>query len=93
MSDAANQSQRIVIVTGAGSGIGRAAALAFLADGWSVVLAGRRAEPLDAVAKESNALDHSLCRPTSRIRKPSKSSSQPPLNVLGVLICCSTTRA
>jgi len=35
---------------GAGSGIGRAASLALLADGWSVVLAGRRPEPLEAVA-------------------------------------------
>ncbi|RZI87310.1 MAG: SDR family NAD(P)-dependent oxidoreductase, partial [Variovorax sp.] len=33
---------RIAIVTGAGTGIGKAAALALLADGWSVVLAGRR---------------------------------------------------
>lgn len=34
------------IVTGAGSGIGRAVGLALLAAGWQVVLAGRRAEPL-----------------------------------------------
>ncbi|MGJ7499106.1 SDR family oxidoreductase [Variovorax sp. ZT5P49] len=46
---------RIAIVTGAGSGIGRAAALALLGDGWSVVLAGRRLEPLEQVAQESGA--------------------------------------
>lgn len=46
---------RIAIVTGAGSGIGRAAALALLADGWSVALAGRRLEPLEQVAEESGA--------------------------------------
>jgi NAD(P)-dependent dehydrogenase (short-subunit alcohol dehydrogenase family) len=50
-----NPQGRIAIVTGAGSGIGRAAALALLADGWSVALAGRRAELLEAVAKESGA--------------------------------------
>ncbi len=38
-----NPSPRIAVVTGAGTGIGRAAALALLRDGWSVVLAGRRA--------------------------------------------------
>ena len=36
----------IAVVTGAGSGIGRAAAKALLSDGWSVVAAGRREAPL-----------------------------------------------
>lgn len=39
-------SGRIAIVTGAGSGVGRAAALALAADGWSVALAGRREDQL-----------------------------------------------
>ncbi len=39
------------LVTGAGSGIGRAVALAFLASGWDVILVGRRRGPLDDVAK------------------------------------------
>ena len=37
---------RIAMVTGAGSGVGRAATLALLADGWTVVLVGRRREAL-----------------------------------------------
>lgn len=38
--------ERYAVVTGAGTGIGRAAAQALLADGWSVVVLGRRLEPL-----------------------------------------------
>ena len=45
--------QRIAIVTGAGTGMAKAAALALLGDGWSVALAGRREEPLLQVALES----------------------------------------
>ena len=41
---------KIALVTGAGSGVGRAAALGLLAAGWHVVLAGRRKEPLAETA-------------------------------------------
>ena len=58
------ESARVAIVTGAGSGIGRAAALALLGDGWRVVLAGRRREPLEAVASESGAGANVLAVPT-----------------------------
>jgi NAD(P)-dependent dehydrogenase (short-subunit alcohol dehydrogenase family) len=50
-----NTSPKIALVTGAGSGIGRAVALGLLDDGWTVVLAGRRAEPLQAVATDAGA--------------------------------------
>src|SRR3954471_16890019 len=43
---------RAALVTGAGSGVGRAASLALARDGWSVALAGRRREPLDEAAAE-----------------------------------------
>jgi NAD(P)-dependent dehydrogenase (short-subunit alcohol dehydrogenase family) len=43
---------KVAIVTGAGSGIGKAAALALLKVGYAVVFAGRRKEPLDAAIKE-----------------------------------------
>jgi NAD(P)-dependent dehydrogenase (short-subunit alcohol dehydrogenase family) len=38
---------KIAVVTGAGSGVGRASTLALLADGWTVALAGRRADALE----------------------------------------------
>ncbi|MBX5459857.1 MAG: SDR family oxidoreductase [Steroidobacteraceae bacterium] len=46
---------KIAIVTGAGSGIGKAAALALVADGWRVVFAGRRVERLQAAISEATA--------------------------------------
>ncbi|MDH5204085.1 MAG: SDR family oxidoreductase [Hylemonella sp.] len=47
--------KKVAVVTGAGTGVGKAAALALLADGYAVALAGRRREPLDAVAQVSGA--------------------------------------
>jgi len=44
---------KTAIVTGAGSGIGRATALALLREGYSVVLAGRRLEPLERTGAEA----------------------------------------
>ena len=46
--------EKVALVTGAGTGIGRAVALALLAAGYRVVLAGRRIEPLEEVAAASN---------------------------------------
>jgi NAD(P)-dependent dehydrogenase (short-subunit alcohol dehydrogenase family) len=46
---------KIALVTGAGSGIGRASSLALLAAGWKVVLAGRRAEALAETAALAGA--------------------------------------
>ena len=46
---------KIAIVTGAGSGIGKATALALLNEGWSVVLAGRRGELLEQAVKEAGS--------------------------------------
>ncbi len=46
---------KVAIVTGAGTGVGKAVALALLQEGYSVVLAGRRKEPLDATARTVTA--------------------------------------
>ena len=46
--------QKIALVTGAGSGVGRAATLGLSRDGYAVVLAGRRREMLEAGAKEAS---------------------------------------
>ncbi len=57
-------STKIAIVTGAGTGVGKAAALALLNDGYSVALAGRRPEPLQEVIAQSGAADRAIAVPT-----------------------------
>ncbi|MDO5101976.1 MAG: SDR family oxidoreductase [Lautropia sp.] len=54
----------VAIITGAGSGIGRAVALRFLSAGHAVALAGRRVEPLAETARFSDAGDRALVVPT-----------------------------
>ncbi|HET6240251.1 MAG TPA: SDR family oxidoreductase [Acetobacteraceae bacterium] len=54
---------RVAVITGAGSGIGRASALALLKDGWSVALAGRRKDALEETAGMA-AGGHALAVPT-----------------------------
>jgi len=49
-------SAKIALVTGAGTGVGRAVAIALAKAGYSIVLAGRRKEMLDKVAGEINAV-------------------------------------
>ena len=44
--------QKISIVTGAGTGVGKSASLALADEGWTIVLAGRRKDPIEAVTNE-----------------------------------------
>ena len=44
------KNEKIAIVTGAGSGVGKASSIALAADGWTIMLAGRRQKPLEETA-------------------------------------------
>ena len=56
---------RVALVTGAGSGVGRYAALALLKDGFSVTIAGRRAEALEETINLAGGnSSHALAVPT-----------------------------
>ena len=65
-------SAKIALVTGAGTGVGRAVAIALAKAGYSLVLAGRRKEPLDKVAGEINAVgSQALAVPTDVSKRDS----------------------
>lgn len=65
-----SESLKVALVTGAGTGIGRAVCIALLHDGYSVVLAGRRLQPLqETVALAEVDAARSLCVPTD-VGKP-----------------------
>lgn len=56
---------KVAIVTGAGTGIGKHTSLALLEEGYSVVLAGRRAAKLEEVVEESGESERTLVMPTN----------------------------
>jgi len=51
-----NALPRVAVITGAGTGIGRQAALALMREGYAVILAGRRREPLEETSAEAKRL-------------------------------------
>ena len=59
-----NSQGRVAIITGAGSGVGQAVALTFLANGYRVALAGRRADALQQTIAQSAAPGSALAVPT-----------------------------
>jgi NAD(P)-dependent dehydrogenase (short-subunit alcohol dehydrogenase family) len=63
---------KVAIITGAGSGVGRAVAIAFLKDGYRTVLAGRRADALEETIKLSGApAEQALAVPTDVTKQDS----------------------
>jgi NAD(P)-dependent dehydrogenase (short-subunit alcohol dehydrogenase family) len=89
-----NAADKVAVVTGAGSGIGRAVALALLGDGWAVVLAGRRAEHLAATAAAAPAGARHLAVPTD-VTDPASVTNlfERTRATFGRAGCCSTTPA
>ncbi len=68
-----NSQGKVALVTGAGSGIGRAVTLAFLQEGYSVVLAGRRKEALEETVNRAKSIEanRTLVVPTDVSDPPS----------------------
>jgi NAD(P)-dependent dehydrogenase (short-subunit alcohol dehydrogenase family) len=65
-----NTHSKIALVTGAGSGVGQAVARVLLADGYKVVVVGRRLEPLQALVDEAHGLGQEALAVSVDVRDP-----------------------
>ncbi len=65
---AAEQDQKVAWITGGGSGIGKALALALNQQGWQVVISGRTEQKLQAVAEQGNSIAYWILDVTDKVR-------------------------
>lgn len=65
------QKEKVAVVTGAGTGIGKTTVLALLKEGYSVVLTGRRAKPLEKTVTEAESSEHRTLVVPADVRDPS----------------------
>jgi len=66
-----NSHGKTAVITGAGSGIGRATALALLREGYSVVLAGRRSDALKQIVAEADSMASRALAVSTDVSDPS----------------------
>jgi NAD(P)-dependent dehydrogenase (short-subunit alcohol dehydrogenase family) len=66
--------EKVAVVTGGGSGIGRAVALGLTGHGYSVVVAGRRREPLEETARQGTPSGTRLVAVTADVGDPASVS-------------------
>jgi NAD(P)-dependent dehydrogenase (short-subunit alcohol dehydrogenase family) len=66
---------KVAVVTGGGTGIGKASALALARDGYSVVIAGRRREPLDETAKQATSAGGQMSAVVADVSDPAAVTS------------------
>jgi NAD(P)-dependent dehydrogenase (short-subunit alcohol dehydrogenase family) len=66
-----NSGAKVALVTGAGTGIGKHVTIALLREGYSVVLAGRRLDPLEATVRETKELGSQTLVVPADVRDPS----------------------
>lgn len=95
MSDRFSMEGKVAIITGGGTGIGRAAALVLSEHGADVVLAGRRVEPLESTAEEIRALaNHMELNPSASAALTCSTtlSVVPATAVSPILTRCSSNR-